>query len=73
MALAVDLYVGRGGPYVRCCGPPCEYKVTLKMLPALRGLFGELCSTHIGKEGKCMVATVSWPLLWAFIWPPMPS
>lgn len=31
----------------------------------LRGLFEELRRAHSSEEGKCMVATVGWALLWA--------
>lgn len=46
------------------CGPPCEYRGTLKMPIALMHLFEKLNIVHCGKEEKGMAAAMGWSLLW---------
>ena len=46
------------------CGLPSEYRDVPRMPAILMCLLEELHIARCGKEGKCMAATVVWPVLW---------
>lgn len=69
--LAIDFFVGRGGPHTcRClfkldaCGLLHKYRDALQMLAGLM-CFLRNCTVHCGKGRKGMAAAVGRSLLWS--------